>query len=45
VVSASGHTIEEMKRRVHADKLLFDVSGIGTWKVEKIHNGINEKSK
>jgi hypothetical protein len=45
VVSAGGHTIEEMKRRVRGDKLLFGVSGIATWKVEKLHNGINEKVK
>jgi hypothetical protein len=45
VVSAGGHTIEELKRRVRADKLLFGVSGIATWKVEKLHNGINEKAK
>jgi hypothetical protein len=45
VVSAGGHIIEEIKRRVCADKLLFDILGIVTWKVEKIHNGINEKDK
>jgi hypothetical protein len=45
VVSAGGHTIEEMKRRVRVDKLLFGVSGIATWKVEKLHNGINEKGE
>jgi hypothetical protein len=45
VVSASGHTIEELKRKVHPDKLLFGVSGIATWKVEKLHNRIDEKAK
>jgi hypothetical protein len=45
VVSAGGHTIEEMKRRVHENKLPFVVSGIATWKVKKLHNGINEKAK
>jgi hypothetical protein len=45
MVSAGGHTIKEMKRRVCADKLPFGVLGIATWKVEKLHNGINEKEK
>jgi hypothetical protein len=45
VVSAGGHTIEELKRRVRADKLLFGGSGIATWKVEKLHSGINEMLK
>jgi hypothetical protein len=45
LVSADGHTIEELKRRVRADKLLFSVSRIATWKFEKLHNGINEKVK
>jgi hypothetical protein len=45
VVSAGGHTIKEMKRRVREDKLLFEVLGIMTWKVEKLHNGINKKEK
>jgi hypothetical protein len=45
VVSAGGHTIEELKRRVCANKLPFGVSGIVTWKVEKLHNEINEKVK
>ena len=45
VVSAGGHTIKEMKRRVRVDKLLFGILGITTWKVEKLHNGINEKEK
>jgi hypothetical protein len=45
VVSAGGHIIEELKRRVRADKLLFGISGITTWKVEKLHNRINEKEK
>jgi hypothetical protein len=38
VVSVGDHTIEELKRRVRTDKLLFSVSGIATWKVEKLHN-------
>jgi hypothetical protein len=42
VVSAGGHTIEEMKRRVRADKLLFGVSGIATWRVEMPHLQIHE---
>jgi hypothetical protein len=45
VVSADGHTIEELKRRVRADKLPFGILGIETWKVEKLHNGIDEKEK
>jgi hypothetical protein len=45
VVSAGGHTIEELKRRVRLDKLPFGVSGIATWKVEKLHNRINEREK
>ena len=45
MVSAGGQTIEELKRRVRADKLIFGVSGIATWKVEKLHNGIKEKAK
>jgi hypothetical protein len=42
LVSAGGYTIEEMKRRVHADKLLFGVSGIATWRVEMLHLQIHE---
>jgi hypothetical protein len=42
VVSAGGHTIEELKRRVRADKLLFGVSGIATWRVEMPHLQIHE---
>jgi hypothetical protein len=42
VVSTGGHTIEEMKRRVRADKLLFGVSGIATWRVEMPHLQIHE---
>ena len=45
VVSAGGHTIEELKRRVRADKLPFGISWITTWKVKKLLNEINEKEK
>jgi hypothetical protein len=45
MVSTGGHTIKELKRRVRADKLFFGVSGIATWKVEKLHNRINKKAK
>jgi hypothetical protein len=45
VVSVGGHTIKEMKRRVRANKILFGGSGIATWKVEKLHSGINEMPK
>jgi hypothetical protein len=42
VVSTGGHTIEELKRRVRADKILFSVSGIATWRVEMPHLQIHE---
>ena len=44
VISAGGHTIEEMKRGVCADKILFGVSGIATWRVEMPHLQIHEKN-
>jgi hypothetical protein len=42
MVSVGGHTIEELKRRVHVDKLLFGVSGIATWRVKMPHLQIHE---
>jgi hypothetical protein len=42
VVSVGGHTIEELKRRVREDKLLFGVSGITTWRVEMPHLQIHK---
>ena len=42
VVSAGGYTIEELKRRVRADKILFGVLGIATWRVKMPHLQIHE---
>ena len=41
VVTACGHVEEGPS----ADKLRLGISGIVTWKVKKLHNGINEKAK
>jgi hypothetical protein len=42
MVLVDGHTIEELKRRVRADNIIFGVSGIATWRFEMPHLQIHE---